>query len=142
MTLTIDLTPSEQERVAVAARRKGLAPAKFIKELVTENPPPVANGIDATPHAVDVEERIRAMDAFAETNRGLPVLPDEAFDCENLYDERTTVRQECDPELVAQVKALRGKYAHTATTSGVEELHRERQRDKEKEEAQVERCQL
>ncbi len=35
-------------------------------------------------------ERIQQMDAFAETNRGLPTLPDEAFDRENLYgdDER------------------------------------------------------
>ena len=33
------------------------------------------------------EERIRQMDAFAETNRNLPLLPDEAFDRENLYGE-------------------------------------------------------
>jgi len=33
------------------------------------------------------EERIRQMDAFAETNRGLPCLPDEAFDRENLYGD-------------------------------------------------------
>ena len=32
-------------------------------------------------------ERIAAMDAFAETNRSLPVLPDDAFDRENLYEE-------------------------------------------------------
>lgn len=31
------------------------------------------------------EERIRQMDAFTETNRGLPSLPDEAFDREALY---------------------------------------------------------
>ena len=33
------------------------------------------------------EERIRLMDAFAKQNRGLPHLPDEAFDRENLYRE-------------------------------------------------------
>mgnify|MGYP000216639256 CR=1 FL=1 len=32
-------------------------------------------------------ERIAAMDAFAETNRNAPTLPDEAFDRENLYGE-------------------------------------------------------
>jgi hypothetical protein len=32
-------------------------------------------------------ERIAAMDAFAETNRHQPSLPDEAFDRENLYEE-------------------------------------------------------
>ncbi len=137
MTLTIDFTPIEQERVAVAARQKGLAPAEFIKRLVTENLPPVADGTSAMKQATDVEENIRAMDAFAETNHGLPTLRDKAFDRENLYDERTSVQQERDPELVARVKAVRDKYAHTAKTSGSEELHRERQRDKEKEEAQI-----
>lgn len=38
------------------------------------------------------EERIRLMDAFAETNRGLPTLPDEAFDRENLYKDDEEVR--------------------------------------------------
>jgi hypothetical protein len=33
------------------------------------------------------EERIRLMDAFAETYRGLPTLPPEAFDRENLYGD-------------------------------------------------------
>ncbi len=33
------------------------------------------------------EEFDRALDEIAEMNRGLPVLPDEAFDRENLYEE-------------------------------------------------------
>jgi hypothetical protein len=33
------------------------------------------------------EERIRLMEAFAEQNRALPCLPDEAFDRENLYGD-------------------------------------------------------
>jgi hypothetical protein len=33
------------------------------------------------------EERIRQMDAFAESNRGLPTLPDEAFNRESLYGD-------------------------------------------------------
>ena len=33
------------------------------------------------------EERIRQMDAFTETNRGLPTLSEEAFDRDNLYGE-------------------------------------------------------
>lgn len=35
----------------------------------------------------NVEEMIRAMDAFTQSNQGLPHLPDEAFDRENLYGE-------------------------------------------------------
>jgi hypothetical protein len=34
------------------------------------------------------EERSAALDALAEMNRGLPILPPEAFDRENLYEER------------------------------------------------------
>lgn len=34
------------------------------------------------------EERSAALDALAEMNRGLPTLPPEAFDRENLYEER------------------------------------------------------
>ena len=32
------------------------------------------------------EERVAAMDAFRETNRGLPTLPDSAWDRESIYD--------------------------------------------------------
>ena len=36
---------------------------------------------------LSVEERIKAMDALAEQNRNLPILPSEAFDREKLYEE-------------------------------------------------------
>jgi len=100
MILTIDFTPTEQERVAAAARQKGLDPAAFIKKLIAESLPPVPNATGDAPR---------------------------------------TIR---DPELAARVRAVRGKYAHTAKESGSEELHRERQRDKEKDEAQVSGIQL
>jgi hypothetical protein len=45
--------------------------------------------------------------------------------------------QERDPERVALVRSIRGKYAHTAKMPGTEELHRERQRDKAREEARI-----
>lgn len=40
MTLTIDLTPAEEARLAAAARRAGLAPAEAARKLVTEHLPP------------------------------------------------------------------------------------------------------
>ncbi len=135
MTLTLDLTPTEQARVLAAARQKGLEPAAFVKQLLTENLPetaddgrpsetvvaqyepdrshfyfkatqeefsaaldeiaqmnknlpPLMNGANIAPSEMTVEENVRAMDAFADENRQWPVLPDEAFDRENLYDER------------------------------------------------------
>jgi hypothetical protein len=46
-------------------------------------------------------------------------------------------QDERDPELVARVKSIRGKYAHLGVTT--EDLHRERQADKEKEERRIQR---
>jgi hypothetical protein len=46
-----------------------------------------------------------------------------------------------DPELVARVKSIRGKFARTGGGLASEALHHERQVDKEKEEQQVQRNQ-
>lgn len=39
MTLTIDLSPTEESWLAEAARQKGLAPAALVKQFVTERLP-------------------------------------------------------------------------------------------------------
>jgi hypothetical protein len=39
------------------------------------------------PRYATPQERIRAMDALAEKNAGLPVLSDAAFDRENIYED-------------------------------------------------------
>ncbi len=41
MTLNIELTPEQQARLAAAAKRAGLQPAKFATKLVTEHLPDV-----------------------------------------------------------------------------------------------------
>ena len=43
MTLTIDLTPAEEARLAAEARREGVAPAQWVKERVTERLPKSEN---------------------------------------------------------------------------------------------------
>lgn len=85
MTLTIDLTPDQEARLSAFAMREGMEPAALAKKLVTDHLPSVGslNGAALSP-----EERIKAMDAFAEKNRGLPHVSDAAFDHENLYEER------------------------------------------------------
>ena len=53
--------------------------------------------------------------------------------------EKAAVSLERDPDQVARVRSIRGKYARTVVTGpGSEELHQERQRDKQKEEAWAE----
>ncbi len=47
MTLTIDLTPAEEARLAAAARRAGLAPTEAARRLVTEHLPLVETEGDA-----------------------------------------------------------------------------------------------
>ena len=36
MTLTIELTPEQEARLAAAAETRGLAPAELVQELLTE----------------------------------------------------------------------------------------------------------
>ncbi len=82
MTLMIELTVDQEARLNAFARHKGLEPVVLATKLVTDQLPlaDILNGATLSP-----EERIKAMDAFAEKNRGLPHLPDQAFDREILY---------------------------------------------------------
>lgn len=88
MTLTLELTPAEEARLAAAAAQNGLEPAALAKKLVTEHLPPAQNGAAA---AVQEQERI------------------------------------------ARIRAGRGSFSDVPVS--VEDLHRERQADKAKEEA-------
>jgi hypothetical protein len=47
MTLTIDLTPEEEARLAIAARKEGVAPPECAKRVLTAHLPPLRPG-DAT----------------------------------------------------------------------------------------------
>ena len=102
MTLTIELTLEQESRLAAVARSRGLAPAELAKRLVTERLPEAApegggNGTAPLPAGVDKnhfyftatpEEWEAAMDQLAAGGEGLPVLPDEAYERENLYEDR------------------------------------------------------
>lgn len=98
MTLTIELTPAEQERITAAARQEGLDPVDFIKKLVTDHLPEAVgnerqNGVVAVPNAIDRshfyftatrEQFNGALEEIARRNKNLPVLSDSAFDREHL----------------------------------------------------------
>ncbi len=43
MTLTLDLSPTEEARLTAAAQQKGLAPAALVKALMTEHLPAPAD---------------------------------------------------------------------------------------------------
>jgi hypothetical protein len=82
MTIKIEFTPEQEAKLTAQARRQGLDLSELVKRLVTEN---LSKGEEKGIRGLTAEERIKAMDALAERNRGLPVLPDEAFDRDNIY---------------------------------------------------------
>ncbi len=74
-------TPDELERYL-----KQQAPEERFR--LTRVAPSKEQHIEGVDYPVlSVEERIKAMDALAEENRFLPILPPEAFDRESLYAE-------------------------------------------------------
>jgi hypothetical protein len=46
MTLTIQLEPDEEARLAAAARREGLDPASLVRKLMIEHLPPVTQSVE------------------------------------------------------------------------------------------------
>lgn len=88
MTLILDLTRAEQERMTVAAEQTGTDLAGLVHRFVAELPP-----------VREWQDRDRK-----------------------------------DPEVVARIRSVRGKFAGSAAGVASEELHRERQVDKRQEE--------
>ncbi len=84
MQLTIDFTPQEAAWLHALAQQQGIPPAEIVKRLVDETIPALAE----PPEYRTPEARIQAIEALAEINRTLPVLPEAAFDRETLYSGR------------------------------------------------------
>jgi hypothetical protein len=82
MSLTIELTPEQEAELAAQAKRAGVDPAEIARRLLAASLPTASN---AERRQLTPEERIPLMDAMTEMNRGLPHLPDSAFDRENIY---------------------------------------------------------
>lgn len=49
MTLTLELTPAEEAQLKTAAQQKGVDPAVFLKQLMTEHLPEPATASEAPP---------------------------------------------------------------------------------------------
>lgn len=49
MTLSFDLTPTEEAQLAAAARQEGLGPAELARKLVIEHLPPLVRDKEADP---------------------------------------------------------------------------------------------
>lgn len=96
MSLTINLTPHAEAWIESRARRLGLSPDEVVRQLIEREaaPEPLSYSSSAAvpgDHnylSSSTEEFNRALNEIAEMNRHAPVLPEEAFDRENLYEER------------------------------------------------------
>ena len=86
----------DQGRHGNVARQEGLEPAQLVQRLVTEHLPetPFLGGSGTVPDrnhfyfTATPEEWEAAMDQLAAGGEALPVLPDEAYDRDNLYEDR------------------------------------------------------
>ncbi len=91
MQISVEFNPQTSEQLTEAARVRGIDPAKLLENLVSEYLPPMAsNSHVAARHSKykTPQERIAAMDAVAEKYANAPILPDSAFDRENIYEDR------------------------------------------------------
>jgi hypothetical protein len=63
MTLTIELTPEQEARLAAAAERSKIAPAEFVQNIIAEHLPPLLSEAERTRREQVMQELI------AETER-------------------------------------------------------------------------
>jgi hypothetical protein len=127
----------ELVRVCVEARDEGATPTEVARgdAMAHRDATLVRHWRDAIVHAIDVSPDISISD-----HPPMEAIPQRTGRLQGRTDggERATPHErERDPELVARVKSIRGKFARSGDVLGSEELHRERQSDKEKEEEQI-----
>ena len=84
MTVHIDFQPHTEAWINSEARHRGLMPADIVRRVVEEH----ASTAAILPTYKTPEERIRAMDALAEAWSDIPLVPDSAFDRENIYEDK------------------------------------------------------
>jgi hypothetical protein len=80
MTLTIELTPTEEAQLTAAAQHAGLAPSELARKWVTEHLPPVTPDIPGDP----------TLALFAQWDtEDTQMTPEEATEAQRDYDEFT-----------------------------------------------------
>jgi hypothetical protein len=79
MSITVELKPEVEARLWARARARGLSLAAYLQTVIEQ--------IAAleSPEDVSLEDFEANMDALAEGSEALPVLPPEAYSCENIY---------------------------------------------------------
>jgi hypothetical protein len=82
LTLLLELTPEESARLASEAQRSGKSAEALLRNLIAHLP-------SSSPLYENAQEEWEDfMDELAAGGEKLPVLPIEAYDRENLYEDR------------------------------------------------------
>ena len=103
MILTLELTPEQGSRLFAVAKMSGIDLPALIRDVPSESEAFVQSLTSPDALRARVPDSLRnhfyftasaeqfraALDELAEMNRDLPALPDEAFDRENLYEDRS-----------------------------------------------------
>ena len=84
MTIQIDLNPEIEARLVAEASARGLAVEEYARKLLGEALHVPSSGRRGHLTPEEAEEMLRRM---AEGSENLPVLPDEAFTRESIYEE-------------------------------------------------------
>jgi predicted DNA-binding protein len=90
MTVTIELKPEIEKRLAKEADKKGLPIETFIEVFIEENLEEAEEKEKPFHETASREEWIAEFDKWIESHkdRGLPYLSDEATRRENIYEDR------------------------------------------------------
>jgi len=84
MTITVELGPETEARLAAEASARGVAPEEYAGKLLREVLAPCATGSGVlTPE--DVEDMLKAL---TEGSERLPVLPPEVNERASFYEDR------------------------------------------------------
>lgn len=81
MTLTLDLTPTEEAQLKTAAHQKGVDPASLLKQLMSEHLPELA----ASPEALPEDPTLALFAQWAKEDA--QVTPEEVAEENRLWEE-------------------------------------------------------
>ena len=125
MTLTIELTPAQEACLSTAAQQQGLDPQTLAHQFVIQHLPDEFN------------TRAEAAGTTSYSPNSPVSSPLQVTNGKSVHQE--PVQAGRDPERVARVRSARGILAHLGQELASEQLHRERQADRLREEQLLER---
>ena len=83
MTIAVEIKPEVQAVLATQAAARGMDVSAYAAALLEE----AAKSPQSEPKSLSIEEFERTLDHMAQFSHKIPILPDEAFSRESLYQD-------------------------------------------------------